>query len=195
MSDATPFLLRVVRGAALHADTFEEVEAEPRSIRQAVLVVALACVSAAAGAWLETLTWRPGGAGLSLALGLEMAARAIELAVLWLGGSAFAYMVGSSFFRGPDTETDYAELLRTVGFAFGPALLSFLACLPPAALGVGVLWVLRVWVIVAATVAVRAALDFTTPRAVGTVALGWVIGWLVMWGAVSVLVQLMDLLG
>ncbi len=43
--------------------------------------------------------------------------------------------------------------------------------------------------------AVRQALDFTTGRAIGTVTVGWVLGWLVMWGFVSVSVQATTLLG
>ena len=134
MSDArTALPRRLLRCALLHAETYEEVEADRSSIRQAVVIVLAAAVSSAAGAWLETLTWHANPGQSSLALGLEMAARAIEHVVFWLGGSAFAYMIGASFFRGPETETDYAEVLRTAGFAFTPSLLSFLVFLPPAA--------------------------------------------------------------
>ena len=71
-------------------------------------------------------------------LGFRVAASALEPLVLWLVGSAFAYMVGSSFFRGPETETDYLEVLRTTGFAFGPSVLRFLAWVPPTALGLSI---------------------------------------------------------
>jgi hypothetical protein len=27
--------------------------------------------------------------------------------VLWIGGSAFSFMVGATFFKGPETETDF----------------------------------------------------------------------------------------
>jgi uncharacterized membrane protein len=123
-----------------------------------------------------------------------MAARAIEPLVFWLGGAAFAYMVGYSFFRGPETDSDYPEVLRTTGFAFAPGLLSFLTFVPPAAVGITLMWAFRLWILVAVMVAVRQALDFTTARAFGTVACAWVLGWLVMWGAVSVALQLLDIL-
>lgn len=191
---ATPLPLRLVRAACLHADTYEEIEARRASLLPASIVVVLSALSAAAGAGLETLTWDPAHGGSPLATSLEMAARAIEPLVFWLGGAAFAYMVGYSFFRGPETESDYAEVLRTTGFAFTPGLLSFLTFLPPAAVGITVMWVLRIWILVAVMVAVRQALDFTTKRAVGTVACAWVLGWLVMWGTVSVALQLLDIL-
>jgi hypothetical protein len=186
---------RLLRCARLHADTYEEIEADHSALGQAFLVVVVAAGSATLGGWLETLTWHTDAYDTSFALGLELAARAIEPVLLWLGGAAFAYMVGSSFFRGPETETDYAEVLRTSGFAFGPGWLAFLVWLPPASLGIGVLWIVRIWTLLAFTVSVRQALDFTTGRAVGTVVVGWAVGWLVMWGAVSVTLQLLDMLG
>ncbi|MGH0036989.1 MAG: YIP1 family protein [Myxococcota bacterium] len=191
----TPMHLRLVRCARLHADTYEEVEADHTAIGQAFLVVVVAAVAATVGGWLETFTWHAGGYESAFALGLELAARAIEPVLFWLGGAAFAYMVGSSFFRGPETETDYAEVLRTTGFAFAPGWLACLVFVPPAGLGTGVLWLVRLWTLLAFTIAVRQALDFTTGRAIGTVVFGWAIGWLVMWGAVSVTLQLLDLLG
>ena len=194
-AESTPMPLRLLRCALLHADTYEEVEADPSSIGQAFFVVLLAATSAAAGGWLETLTWNASIGESVFGLGLEITARAIEPVLFWLGGAAFAYMVGSSFFRGPETETDYAEVLRTTGFAFGPGWLAALVLVPPAAAGTTILWVVRLWTLLAVTIAVRQALDFTTGRAIGTVVFGWIIGWLVMWGAVSVTLQLIDLLG
>lgn len=194
MSDApTPLLRRMLRCAVLHADTYEEVEADPGCWPQALLVVAVTALSSAAGAWLETWTWHPVAEDGSLGLALEVAARGLEPLVLWLGGAAFAYMVGSSFFRGPETETDYAEVLRTTGFAFAPGWLFFASLVPPAAAGLAVMWLLRLWVLMALMVAVRQALDFTTGRAVGTVLVGWALGWLVAWGAVSVTLQTLEL--
>jgi hypothetical protein len=172
----TPFPLRVWRAALLHADTYEEVEADKGAIGQAVLVVALAC---AAGALSQALIWR----GLpSNELALRIASDVISTLVVWLLGSAFAFMAGASFFRGPETETDYLEVLRTTGFAFGPGLLRALGGLPPAGLGMGIDLAARLWVLVAAVVALRQALDYTTLRAVGTFGTAAVLVFLVLWG-------------
>lgn len=174
----TSFPRRMLRAALLHADTYEEVEADPSSIRQAwVVVLAVSAVLGLARFFNPT---DPGVHGQQLALQVTLAA--IEPLVLWLAGSAFAFMVGASFFRGPETETDFAEVLRTTGFAFTPALLRIFAFLPHAALGLGIAWLARLWVLVAVVIALRQALDFTTLRAVGTFWTAAVLLWLVIWG-------------
>jgi Yip1 domain len=172
-------LRRMGRAALLRADTYEEVEADPRSIRQALLVVMLACAAIALARWLQA-----GRAGVPAErASLQVLISVLEPLVLWVGGSAFAFMVGATFFRGPETETDFAEVLRTTGFAFTPALLRALVWLPPAPLGLAVDLLARVWVFAAVVVAIRQALDFTTARAVGTFGVAALMLWLVLWGA------------
>jgi hypothetical protein len=106
----------------------------------------------------------------------------LEPLVIWVGGSAFTFMVGATFFRGPETETDFAEVLRTTGFAFTPALLRIFALLPPPGLGLAIDLAVRAWVFVAFVVAIRQALDFTTARAVGTFGIAALLLWLILWG-------------
>ena len=91
-------------------------------------------------------------------------------------------MVGATFLRGREKETDYAEVLRTTGFAFTPGLLLFFVWVPPEEVGLGVWTIARLWILVAAVVAVRQALDFTTLRAVATFGVAAVLMWLVLWG-------------
>lgn len=181
MNSRSPLWQRMGRAALLHADTYEEVEADRSSIRQAAGIVCLASLAASFGFWMRLHvghTLPPG----SLPLPLQLAVIALEPIVLWLGGSAFAYMLGTSFLRGPETETDYREVLRTTGFAFTPALLSALAFLPPELLGLGILGVARLWTLAACVVAVRQALDFNTLRALGTFGVGTALLWLLLWG-------------
>ena len=116
-------------------------------------------------------------------LAFQVLLSALEPLAVWLGGSAFAFMVGATFFRGPETETDFAEVLRTTGFAFTPALLRVFVLLPPAALGLSIDLLARFWTFAAVVVAIRQALDFTTARAVGTFAFAALLLWLVLWGA------------
>jgi hypothetical protein len=162
----------------LRADTYEEVEADRSSFAQALLIVIVAC--AAGGVSSYVLGTRPELPTDQMAM--QVALAAIEPLILWVGGSAFAYMVGSSFFRGAETETDFAEVLRTTGFAFAPAWLRLLSVVTPATLGLAVDLATRLWVFVAVVIAIRQALDFTTPRAAGTFALAAVLLWLVAWG-------------
>jgi hypothetical protein len=175
-------LLRRMLGAArLHADTYEEVEADPSAIGQAGFVVVCACAVVGLATWIEATR-------LGLApdrIALQVVAALLEPLALWVGGSAVAYMVGASFFRGPETETDFAEVLRTTGFAFTPALLRLLIFVPPPALGLGIDLLARVWTFVAVVIAIRQALDFTTLRAVGTFGVAALMLWLLAWGTTS----------
>jgi hypothetical protein len=182
---ATPgrrsFLARVVGAALLDADTYEEVEADKSSIGQAALIVLLASIAATTGFWLRLETGHSLPPG-SLPIGIQLCVIFIEPWVLWLIGSAFTYMVGSSFFRGPETETDYAEVLRTTGFGFVPGVFACLAFVPPSVLGLALLLLARLWMLTACIVAVRQALDFTTARALGTFGVAAGLLWLVLWG-------------
>jgi hypothetical protein len=165
---------RMLRAARLESALYEEVEAEPRSLGQAFVVVALASGAGAFGAWLG------GHPGLRIAL------EAIEPLVFWVGASLFAYMAGATFFRGPETQTDFAEVLRTTGFAFTPGLLRVAGALPGiavAGLHLPPTVIPDVWVAVASIVAVRQALDFSTLRAVGTFGVAYLLLWLLLAGA------------
>ena len=51
-----------------------------------------------------------------------------------------------------------------------------------ALLGLALLLGIRLWILVAAVVALRQALDFTTLRAIGTFCSGVVLMWLLLWG-------------
>jgi hypothetical protein len=174
----TSFGKRMLRAAWLHADTYEEVEADKSSIGQATLVVFTACAAIAIARYVQS-----SGAGVpGSPLVLQVVLSVLEPLVLWIGGSALAFMVGATFFRGPETETDFMEILRTTGFAFTPAILRIFAIIPPPTLGLGIDLVARAWVFVAVVVAIRQALDFTTPRAVATFGIAALLLWLLLWG-------------
>jgi len=175
------FLRRVLGAARLHADTYEEVEADRSSIVQATIVVAAAAAFGVASGWLRVATGQPLPEG-ALPLELHMVLLAIDPFATWLVSGAFAYMVGATFFKGPETETDYLEVLRTTGFAFGPAVGLLGVWLLPPALEPWALIGIRGWILVASVVAVRQALDFTTLRAIGTYGVAALLMWLVVWG-------------
>jgi len=156
---------RMGRAVLLDSDFFEEVEAEPRSIWQAAVVVLLTCAAGSAASAIRGFT--------PIRIGLDF----LEPLVLWLAGGAFSYMVGATFLRGPHTATSYREVLRTTGFAFAPGLLRLCAAIP-GGVGFGLMVVGDVWTLVAAIVAVRQALDFTTLRAIGTFAAAYGLMWL-----------------
>ena len=173
------WLRRVLRTSLLDADTFEEVEADRSALGQAAVVVLLSCIAVAGAS-----AWHGIQAGFaSDRLIFQVILAALEPLALWIGGSAFAYMVGATFLRGPETRTDFAEVLRTTGFAFAPGLLRALAVVPPATLGLSIDLVARAWTFAAVVVAIRQALDFDTVRAIGTFGAAALLLWLVLWGA------------
>ncbi len=172
-------LLRRMRGAAaLHAETYEEIEADRTSITQAGTIVAGAALSNAVGTFLALAEREPDTGRLLF----QILVSALLPLVIWFGGSAFSYMAGASFFRGPETETDFAEVLRTTGFAFTPGLLLGFAATPPLSVGIAIAWIVRLWTLAAAIVAIRQALDFTTLRAAGSFGSAAVMLWLLLWG-------------
>jgi hypothetical protein len=166
----------------LHADAYEEVEADPRSIGQAILVVALASLAGGAGTAL-----RLSGAGAPpRGVAFQTAVSMLLPPLVWIGGSAFAYMTGATFFRTHATQTDFREVLRTTGFAFGAGPLLAAQALPPAWLGVSVSWLGVLWTLAGGVVAIRQALDFTTLRALATFGSAAVLLWVLVWGLVVV---------
>jgi len=172
---------RLLRTARLEADAFEEVEADPTALGQASLVVLAASLASASAAGLRIALGRP-FAQDALPTGALVTILALEPIVIWSVGAAFAYMVGATFLRGPETETDYREVLRTTGFAFAPAVLFPLAALLPDPFGLGLAVLARLWILTACVVAVRQALDFTTLRALGTYGAAALLMWLLLWG-------------
>jgi hypothetical protein len=174
----------MLRAVALDAQLYEEVEADKRSLGQATFVVLLACAAGMLGVWLRDVVLggrSPGDGHVRLALAIDL----VEPLVFWLGGSLFAYMVGVSIFRGPETKSDYLEVLRTTGFAFAPGLLRALTFAPPPGFGFAMAVVSDVWMLACGVVAVRQALDFTTLRALGTFGLAYAFLWLALTGILA----------
>jgi hypothetical protein len=160
---------RMIRAAKLDVNLYEEVEHESQATGQAFIVVLL--VALATGI----------GTGLSYAIDGEVSFAFIRglltgLAtgiVGWLLWSLFAFWLGTTLFRGPETEATYGQLLRTLGFANTPGLLRIFAFIP--FLGGLIAFVGSVWSLIAGVIAVRQALDFSTWRAIGTCIVGWIL--------------------
>lgn len=159
-------LRRMLRAARLDSHVYEEVEAEPRSLSQAFIVVLLAAAAGGAASALSGRSFE------------RILVDVLEPLTLWLVGSVFTYMVGATFFRGPETSTDYAEVLRTTGFAFTPGLLRLAGGLPWPEAATAVTYFADLWMVVAGIVSVRQALDFTTLRAIGTFGVAYALLWL-----------------
>lgn len=153
------FAERLIGTARLDRKIYEEIEADPRSFTQAVVVVALSSLGAAVGV---SGSFRIAELVSGLAAGI----------LGWAAWAAIAYLVGGRLFPTPRTNVDWGELLRTTGFATGPGILSILGIVP--ALTGFITFVVSIWILLAFAVAVRQALDYeSTLRAIGVCAIGW----------------------
>ncbi len=150
-------LVERMKGAAmLSIDTFEEVEHDTDATMQAAAVVAMVAVASAIGA---------------SPLGLVGAVKgAVAALVGWLAWAGITYLVGAKLFGGSAT---WGELLRTLGFAQAPGVLLVFTFFP--LLGGLVHVVVAIWMLVAAFIAIRQALDFGNEKTLGTVLVGWLV--------------------
>jgi hypothetical protein len=155
-----PFGERLIGAARLDVDVYEEVEADTTATGQAALVVCLVSAAAAIGS--------------ARAGPIVIASRVIAALLGWLVWSGITYLIGDKLLRGTAT---WGELLRTVGFALAPGILFMLMIVP--AVGGAVRVVVNLWILVAAIIAIRQALDFGTGKAILTALLGF-IAWIAL---------------
>lgn len=147
----TTFAQRLIGAAKLDADTYEEVEHDPSALGQAACVIALAAIARGLfGIGVE------GGAGFVGGL--------LSAFVGWFVATGIIWVIGVWFMK---HTSDYAELLRTLGFASAPQVLLALGIVPiellQALVGILVFGLsVAAWVIAA-----RQALDVSTGRAIG----------------------------
>ncbi len=152
---------RILRACKLEADVYEEVEADQAATPQAALVVVLSAVAA--------------GIGNSMSAGVfGLIVFAIAALIGWYVWAYLTYIIGTRLLPEVQTEADYGQLLRTLGFASAPGLIRVLGIIP--AIG-GLFFTLAfIWMLIATVIAVRQALDYTsTLRAVGVCVIGWMV--------------------
>lgn len=165
MSTPGSVVERALRAARGEDALYEEVEADAGANMQAAIVV----VAGAAAFGIASLTL--GGNPLSLVVG-------VVLGLLgWLGYAYACFIIGTRVLHGPQTESSFSEVARVLGFASAPNVLLVLAGVP--VLGFAVAAVVSVWGIVLTVIALRAALDFTLPRAIGTAIVAWILSALI----------------
>jgi len=155
------FANRVIRAMRLESSLYEEVEADRTATGQAMAVVILASIA--------------GGIGTGGLVGLR-GVLFISLAALggWVVWALITYIVGTKILPTAQTRSNPGELLRTLGFANSPGLLSIFGLIP--VLGGLVKLVVPIWILIAWVIAVRQALDYTsTGRAIAVCLLGWLL--------------------
>lgn len=155
------FVDRMVRAAKLDVHLYEEVEADRRSMGQAMGVVLLSSLAGGIGFMQE--------AGL---MGLVIGTVGSLLG--WYVWAFMTYLIGTKLLPEPQTHADHGELLRTIGFSSAPGLIRVFGIIPGISGFVNLL--AGVWMLVAMIIAVRQALDYqSTYRAIGVCLIGWII--------------------
>lgn len=152
---------RMFRAAKLDVQLYEEVEADIGATTQATIVVVLAALAAGIGSL--------GSGGVS-----GLFTGTIIALVGWLVWALLTYLIGTKLLPEPQTNADYGQLLRTIGFASAPGVIRVLGIVP--GLAPFLFLIGGIWMLVAMVVAVRQALDYqSTGRAVGVCLIGWLV--------------------
>jgi len=156
------YLSRIIRAARLDTSLYVEIKLDRGAFGQAIGLVLLSSIAGGVGASGET------GAGFEMLL-----LGALLSVASWLIWTFFIHLIGTRFLAEPTTESDYWQLLRTIGFSTAPSILNILGVIPGAMLAV--FFLVSVWTLVAMVIAVRAALNYSsTLRAAGVCILGWI---------------------
>lgn len=151
-----------MRGAALlDVNTYEAVEADRTATGQAFVVVIIVAICQGIGAY------KAGVGGIISGV--------IGALVGWLLWSGVTMLVGTKLFGGT---ADWGELLRTLGFAQAPGVLTILGVV--GILRIPIAFLVGIWQLVAGIVAIRQALDFGTGKAVLTAIASFIVVAIVM---------------
>jgi hypothetical protein len=148
---------KMIRAAKLDIQLYEEVEKDLGATKEAFLVVLIGAVC--------------NGIGSIEMLGVKGIITGIISGIIgWLLWSAVIYLIGVKIFK---HTSDMGELLRCLGFAYSPNVLSILGIIP--GIGIVIRFIASVWVLVAFIVAARQALDCGTGRAILISVLGFAV--------------------
>lgn len=151
---------RMLGAAQLRVETFEEVEDDNSATLQAMFVVLLVALATGFGSYASGGA-RGFGAGVILAV------------AGWVVWAAVTYFIGTTILRTPQTEANWGQLARTLGFAQSPGVLRVFGFVP----GVGpiIFGLASIWQLVAMVIAIRQALDYaSTWRAIGVAVIGFI---------------------
>jgi len=139
---------------AMKADvkTFQEIEADPNALGQAVTVIVIASVASLIGNMFRN----------GLGHGVLMLLINLIAYALW---SLLVVLIGTKVMPEPTTKADFNEGFRVIGFTASPGVFNVLAIVP--FLGPLISFVIWIWMVVIGVIAVREVLDYSnTGRAV-----------------------------
>jgi len=169
-------LSRMIRAIKLDPSLFQEVEEDSDASNQAMLIVIISSICAGLGSMLKSMIF----GGISIGFRIRITSNlmnglvGVSSALLgWMIWSLITYFVGTKILAGPETEADYGELLRTIGFSSSPGIFRVLSFLPLISLIVGI------WELASMIIAVKEALELDSIRAILTCIVGW-IGYIIL---------------
>lgn len=160
-------LNRMIRAARLDLSLYEEVEADPGYMKEAGMIVVLSSLAAGIGTFQQ--------AGLT-----GVVFGTVTALLGWFIWAYLTCIIGTRLLPVPETDADYGQLLRTIGFSSSPGIIRVGGIIP----GIGPLvhFAAGLWMLVAMVVAVRQALDYkSTARAVAVCVIGWIIQLVLLW--------------
>ncbi len=153
-------LRRMIGAATLNVRVYEEVEADRSATLQAFGVVVLVALVSGIG-------FLGSGGVRGLIVGIIIAL------VGWGVWALITYWIGTTLLRTRQTQANWGQLLRTMGFAQTPGVLRIFGLIP--VIGPVIFFAVSLWQFVATVVAVRQALDYrSTWRAVAVVLIGFI---------------------
>jgi hypothetical protein len=159
------FMNRIIGVFRLDAATFEDVEHDQNATGQAAIVVGIAALLSAIGSGL-------GAAFTNTSFFGNFISALLWTFIGWLVWSVVSFLVGTALFGG---KADLGEMLRVIGFAYAPQVLSIIPCIG------GIVG--AIWSLVAGFIAIRQGLDLDNLKALLTVIVGfivYVIGYLIL---------------
>jgi hypothetical protein len=152
----------MVRAAQLQESAYEEVERDVDATSQAALVVVAAAIAGGIGMFFSE---QGGVRGLIFGV--------VTALISWIVWSVVTYFVGKHIFGTTNTNVSLGQMLRTLGFAQSPRLLNVFGFVP--VLGGIIMLVTLIWTLITSIIAIRAAMDFSTGRAIATAVVGFII--------------------
>jgi len=150
-------LERIMGVFKLDVNTFEAVEHDQSATTQAALIVTVVALLSAFGSGITAIF----GDGKFL---ISFFSSFIWTFVAWFLWSLVTYLVGTMLFGGQAT---LDEMLRVIGFAYTPQILSIIPCIGSV---IGAIWSL-----IAGFIAVRQGLDLDDVKTFLTVVVGFLI--------------------
>ena len=153
---------------AMQADvkTLSEIEADSGAMGQAVTVIVIAGVASLIGNFFR--------AGVTAGV-LGLIASLLGYALF----SLLVFLVGTKLMPEPATKANFNEAFRVIGFAASPGVFNVLAIIPY--IGPFISFMVGIWSLVIAVVAVREVLDYSnTGRAIIVCVIAAVICWVVL---------------